>query len=657
MQASARRLLIILLFGATSSALAQPPPPPPPPPPPLGAPPQPAGNPVTVAKANLGKVLFYEEQLSSTRTVACATCHHTGHGGTDPRALIGDASTTNPGLDGVLGTPDDVTASRGVPLSAADGTYQDSATFGLQDQVTPRKSPSSVNAAYPPLLFWDGRATGNFTDPQTGAVVLPVGGALESQSVGPPVSSTEMAHVGRNWNDVVARLTAVSPLVLSPAVPAALSAWMAGRSYPQLFEEAFGTPEINSARIAMAIASYERTLFSNQTPFDALLGGQLNALTPQENNGRALFGVLGCAGCHAGSLTSDNLFHYIGTRPVGEDLGRFAISGNPGDRGAFRTPSLRNVELRAPYFHSGRFGTLEEVVDFYNRGGDFNAPNKPPVIRPLGLTAQQKADLVAFLKRPLTDPRVAAEQAPFDEVVLYMESDRVPQITGTGVAGSGGFVPQPEAIEPPLAGNNNFTVGLFGALGATAAVLVIDSADPGAGPTVPETASFARIEVPVSGVGPGDGFASVSLTISDGPGIVGATFFGRWYVADPSAPDNIAVTPAFRFTVFGPAATASDAPPAPARVATLYPNSPNPFNPETKIRYELTAASPVRLAIFDASGRVVRHLESAAAKPAGLYELRWNGRDDTGAAVASGVYLYRLQAGSFEETRRAVLLK
>ena len=544
-----------------------------------------------------------------------------------------------------------------MPLSVGEGTYDWSVSFGLEDQVTTRKSPSSVNAAYPPTLFWDGRATGTFTDPQTGTVVLPAGGALESQSVGPPVSSTEMGHVGRDWNDVVTRLVAASPLALSPSIPPTLAAWMAGRTYPQLFAEAFGTPEVNSARIAMAMASYERTLFSNQTPFDAFLGGQLNALTPQENNGRGLFGGLGCAGCHLGSLMSDNVFHYIGTRPAIEDLGRFAITGNPGDRGAFRTPSLRNVELRAPYFHGGRFATLEEVVDFYNRGGDFNAPNKPPIIRPLGLTSQQKADLVAFLKRPLTDPRVAAELAPFDEVVLYTESSRVPQVIGTGVAGSGGFTPQPEAIEPPIAGNSNFTVGVYGTLGSSVAVLVIDSTDPGTGAAIPDVASFARVEVPLSGIGSGQGFGSVNLAISDGPALVGAEFFGRWYVVDPAAANGLAVSPAFRFTVFGPAGTASDAPPVAARLATLYPNNPNPFNPETSIRYELAAASPVRLEIFDAAGHVVRHLESSTSMPAGVHEVRWNGRDDAGATVPSGVYLYRLRAGAFQQTRRAVLLK
>ena len=644
-------LALLIPFGA---AIAQPPPPPP-----LGPPPQPAGNRVTTAKANLGKTLFFDEQLSSTRTVACATCHQAEHGGGDRRAVIGTAGSTHPGVDGIFGTGDDVMASPGVPLNLNDGTYDWSASFGLQTQVTPRKSPSSINAAYFPLLFWDGRATPVFRDPLTSAVVLLNGAALESQAVGPPVSTTEMGHVGRDWNAVATQMIAAKPLALAPSIPATLDTWIANRSYPQLFAEAFGSSDVTPSRIAMAIATFERTLFSNQTPFDAEIAG-IPSLTPQERAGRLLFNTINCGICHGGALFTDNAFHYIGVRPSTEDQGRFAITGNPGDMGAFRTPSLRNAQLRGPYFHDGRFATLEEVIEFYNRGGDFTAVNKAPAIRPLNLSAQQKADLVAFLKRPLTDPRVAAATTPFDAPALYSQSTRVPQILGTGTAGAGGLVPQPEAIEPPIAGNQSFTVGVYGALGGATATLVIDTTDPGTGPTVPGAASFALTTVQLSGVGSGNGFASVSLAIADGPGLVGAGFFGRWFVSDPSAEGGVAVTPAFHFTVFGPAGTTTDVavpPRLPLAVAQLHANTPNPFNPETTIRYELRAGSPVQLGIYDAAGHRVRRLIDASFQPAGSYDARWNGRDEAGTAVASGVYLYRLQAGSYSETRRAVLLK
>src|SRR4029079_11777880 len=111
---------------------------------------------------------------------------------------------------------------------------------------------------------------------------------------------------------------------------------------------------------------------------------------------------------------TNDTFQYIGVRPQADDLGRFNVTNNPGDRGRMKVPSLRNVELRAPYFHNGEMATLEEVVDFYDRGGDFDAPNKNPAIAPIGLSSTQKAALVAFLRRPLTDPRITAGTAPFD---------------------------------------------------------------------------------------------------------------------------------------------------------------------------------------------------------------------------------------------------
>ena len=411
-----------VLMLAASVALAQPPPPPPPLtplPPPL----QPPGNPVTPAKANLGKTLFWDEQVSSTRTVACGSCHQARVGGSDPRSVLASAHAINPGPDALTGTPDDILGSPGVVLNTASGAYAWSAVFGLAEQVTGRTTPSHINAAYSPRQFWDGRAEGAFIDPETGDTLITLGGALENQVLAPPVSSVEMGHIGRDWADVAARLTTAMPLALSPVVPAALVDWLGQRNYPQLFAEAFGTAAVTAARIAMAIASYERTLFSTQTPFDAEIAGT-PSFTPQERNGFQLFGQLGCAGCHAGALTSDNQFHYTGVRPAAEDSGRAAVTHLIVDLGRMRTPSLRNVSLRPAFMHDGRFTTLEQVVDFYDRGGDFDAPNKAPGVRPLNLTPLQKAALAAFMRRPLTDPRVASATAPFDQPALYRESSR-----------------------------------------------------------------------------------------------------------------------------------------------------------------------------------------------------------------------------------------
>lgn len=520
---------------------------------PLEPPPVPAGNQVTANKVFLGKALFWDEQLSSTKTVSCGSCHQAGKGGSDPRSIVGNAFSTNPGLDGVTGTPDDVFGSPGVPLNNADGTYGMSNIYGMKAQVTGRKSQSYINAGYPNLLFWDGRATGVFRDPITNAIVLNGGAALESQVLGPPVSAAEMAHAGRNWNDVAARVFVSKPLALSPSVPTGLQNWINGRSYAELFTEAFGTPDVTPTRIALAIATYERSLYSDRTPFDESVA-QISNLTPAEQRGRGLFNQIQCNVCHTGNLFTDNAFHYIGLRPQNEDTGRFQVTNNPGNLGGFRTPGLRNVELRAPYMHNGRFATLEEVVEFYNRGGDFTAPNlNQNLIRPRNLTAGQKADLVAFLKRPLTDSRVAGGTFPFDRPQLYAESNRVPILTGVGRAGSGGSVPQVTAIEPPIVGNQSFTVGVSNALGSAQAVLVIDNNDPGAGTTIPSTGSFARATVNLSGSGNGNGFGSVSLVIPNNPALIGRIFFGRWYITDAGAANGFSVSQAFRFTVFGEA--------------------------------------------------------------------------------------------------------
>ena len=522
---------------------------------PLNPPPAPPGNPITAAKAYLGKTLFWDEQLSSTRTVACGTCHFAANGGSDSRAIIGSARSTNPGADGLFGTADDVFASPGVISNNNDGTYNLSAVYGFREQVTGRKSRSYIDAGYSNSLFWDGRATQVFSDPIGGGIVLANGAALESQVLGPPVSSAEMAHAGRTWNDVAVRVTNSKPLALTPFIPNGLRDWIGGRSYPELFEEAFGTPEVTPVRIALAIATFERTLYSDRTPFDQSVA-QIAPLTAAETRGQGVFNQSRCNVCHAGTLFSDNQFHNIGVRPQFEDSGRFQVTGNPNNIGEFRTPSLRNVGLRGPYFHDGHFATLEEVVDLYNRGGDFNAPNiDHNLIRPLNLSPQQKSDLVAFLRGALTDPRVVAGAAPFDRPTLYGESNRVPQIIGSGTPGAGGNVPRATAIEPPLAGNASFTVGVSNALGGAQAVLVIDSNDPGVGPAIPATGSFARLNVQLSGSGAGQGYGSASLLIPANPALIGTILFGRWFVRDANAAGGVAVSPAFKFTIFGDAAS------------------------------------------------------------------------------------------------------
>jgi cytochrome c peroxidase len=644
---SLRALLLaacLLILGAGASQ-AQPPPPPPPLTP-LPPPPQPAGNLVTTAKANLGKALFWDEQLSSTRTMACGSCHQPARGGSDPRSTLAAAHSVNPGADGISPSADDIAGSPGVVLNQADGSLSWSPVFGLAPQVTGRHAPSAINAAYAPSLFWDGRATGTFVDPSSGATVLPNGGALESQAAGPPVSSAEMGHVGRDWNDVAARVTTSLPLALSPGIPGDLASWLGTRSYPELFAEAFGSTAVTASRILMAIASYERTLFSTRAPFDSVIAGTAT-LRPDEAAGMQLFGQLPCARCHAGALTSDNQFHYIGVRPAAEDSGRVVVSHNLADLGAMKTPSLRNVALRRSFMHDGRFSTLEQVVDFYDRGGDFSAPNKDPRIVPLHLTPLQKQQLVAFLGRPLIDPRVAGATAPFDRPSLFSQSFLVPEVLSGGVAGGSGAPPQPVALEPALAGNPAFTVGVFVAPGGAQAVLVVDEAEPPVDQGIPDQGSFARESVTLQGAGASDGFGSVTLAIPDDPDLYGRTLYGRWYVSDPGAAGGVAASPAFRFEVFGPRAAGVDvaveSPATRPLAVRLYAGQPNPFVASTLIRFDLLQPSRVKLAIYDLGGRLQRRLYERPFEPAGARAVTWDGRDGAGRAVPPGIYLYRLE--------------
>lgn len=513
----------------------------------LFPPPEPAGNALTESKANLGKVLFWDEQLSSTRTVSCGTCHIPTAGGSDPRAL-GNPAATHPGPDGIFGNEDDVQGSPGVPSSDDSGFYLLSTHFGLTPQSTGRRTMSSINSGYSSTLFWDGRAGSQFLDPVTEEEVLATGAALESQAVGPILSDVEMASLDRAWSQVVSQLESSAPLALAPNAPLALLKWVDGRSYAELFEDAFGTTEISPARIGMAIASYERTQFTNMAPFDEFLFGA-DVLTPEEVAGRTVFTSSSCDRCHSLALTSDNMFHYTGVRPSGEDVGRFEVTGDPDDMGRMRTPSLRNLELRPPYMHNGRFDTVADVVDFYDRGGDFDAPNKDNRVRELFLTAEEKSNLIAFLTRPLTDPRLAAGVAPFDRPALYTESSQVPSVEGTGVAGSGGLVPEVIALEPPLVGNPNFTVAVQGALGEANALLVIDGSDPGL--VTPTEGEFAFESIVLEGSGQGNGFGSVTLAIPSDLSMVGSEWFGRWYVEDTGGGGTTAVSELFRFEIFG----------------------------------------------------------------------------------------------------------
>ncbi len=380
--------------------------------------PVPAENPITESKRLLGKVLFWDEQLSSDDSIACGTCHLPSSASADPRIGV------NPGLDAIFGTADDVLGSPGVRRADSSGTYYSDAIFALEVQVTGRSAQPVIGSQWARDLFWDGRATSQFIDPETGLVSIALGGGLESQAVGPVLSDVEMAHEARDWGQVAAKLETAIPLALAVNEPADVAAVLAGgTTYPDLFATAFGDSAITAERIAFAIASYERTLVPDQTPWDAFVGGNPTAMTPNQVGGWNFFQASPCAVCHTPPLFTNNTFRNIGLRPLAEDVGRQDVTGLPTDAGRFKVPSLRNTGLKETYMHHGQLPSLAVVLDFYQGiNGQVQFPaNQDPLIAAIAVPPFARPQLEDFLENALTDPRVQAEQFPFDRPMLYSE--------------------------------------------------------------------------------------------------------------------------------------------------------------------------------------------------------------------------------------------
>jgi cytochrome c peroxidase len=290
-------------------------------------------EPPTPERVRLGRWLFYDKRLSGDNTVACASCHRPEHAFSEP-----------------------------TPVSS-----------GIRAQKGGRKAPTFVNQAVTlyPHFFWDGRAR-----------------SLEDQALGPIANPIEM---GNTHTSMVATLT---------RVPA----------YAPYFKEAFGSPEITKERVAKAIADYERTRMSGNSPWDRWrYAGEADAVSAQVKQGHELFqGKANCAQCHLSNNFTDAQFHNLGVGWIAEskrfkDEGRWLVSkdlggeARQGDRGAFKTPTLREVTKHAPYMHDGSIATLREVVEFYNRGGEKN-PWLDPKIKPLNLTESEIDALVALMQ-------------------------------------------------------------------------------------------------------------------------------------------------------------------------------------------------------------------------------------------------------------------
>ncbi len=244
-------------------------------------------------------------------------------------------------------------------------------SIGVGGKKGGRQAPTVYNAGFNPVQFWDGRA-----------------GSLEEQAIGPIINPVEMAETHEN---VVDKLNNI-------------------KGYVEQFQAAFGTT-VNVQGIAEAIAAYERTIISTNSPFDQYVLGDKTAMSEEAQQGMSLFkGKARCILCHNGSNFTDNQFHNLGVPQVGpmkEDLGRYYVTRRPEDTGAFKTPTLRSIDETAPYMHDGAFKTLEEVVDFLDMGGGKN-PYLSSMMKPLGLTKEEKSHLIAFLLA------LKGEEIPFE---------------------------------------------------------------------------------------------------------------------------------------------------------------------------------------------------------------------------------------------------
>jgi len=237
---------------------------------------------------------------------------------------------------------------------------------GVRSQVGGRSAPTIINAAYSELQFWDGRAK-----------------HLEGQALGPIQNPIEMDH---KMDDCVAKLNKIP-------------------GYRQQFQKVFGT-EVTAENIAQAIASFERTVLSGNAPFDRFKAGDEKALSAAAERGRKVFfGKAHCSACHTGPNFSDESFHNIGVgmKAAKPDLGRYEVTKVEGDKGSFKTPTLREVGRHGPYMHDGSIATLEEVIEHYDKGGIPNSQLDEEIF-PLKLTSDEKADLITFLKEGLSSP-------------------------------------------------------------------------------------------------------------------------------------------------------------------------------------------------------------------------------------------------------------
>lgn len=248
-------------------------------------------------------------------------------------------------------------------------------SMGVRGQTVTRNSPTIVNASFSRVLFWDGRVM-----------------SMEEQAPQPITNSKEM---GMPSLDAVARK--INKIA----------------GYRKIFNEVFGE-NATGENIGKAIAAFERTIMAGDTPFDCFQYGDKSAMSASARRGMNLFfNKAQCSSCHDGPNFTDDAFHNIGigTHSAPPDLGRFLKSGLEGDRGAFKTPSLRDIARTGPYMHDGSMATLEEVIEHYNKGGDGNEHQDEDIF-PLKLSEEEKQDLLTFLVEGLSSKDYPIVEAP-----------------------------------------------------------------------------------------------------------------------------------------------------------------------------------------------------------------------------------------------------
>ena len=523
---------VLLATGALSAEVAIPPP--------LDLPPVPvpAENPLTESKRVLGKILFWDVQLSSDNTVACGTCHMPAAGMAEPFPV------PHPGADGAWGTADDGRGSAGIVRQAGSGGFVHDMLFGFERQVTGRSAQAVGMSMFSDDLFWDGRASSAFNDPVTGEVLIASGGGLESHVLSPPTNDVEMAHEDRDWASIARRLAGLRPLAVATDLPPDVAAVIGPETrYPELFAAAFGDPEVTPVRIAFAIASYERTLVPDQTPFDT------GTMTREQEQGWVFFNDprTRCAECHTPPQFTNHEFRTIGLRPPSEDPGRMTVTGDPADAGAFKVPTLRNVGLKQSFMRDGRLGSFAEVLRFYHAPSGLQfSENIDPELPRIRVPGGWRPFIIAFLEEALTDPRAAAEEFPFDRPTMHHELPANPRVVGGGRPGIDGRLPELIALAPPNTGNDGFAIGLIGgAPGATARVLVSEQPPNARGVLEPDASDPPKFMTLSDRV-----HATWSWPIPDDPSLVGRRLFVQWVIDAPAAGGGLVHSPVVQVRIF-----------------------------------------------------------------------------------------------------------